>query len=232
MVHVWDFMLGVTFPLWTLTWSTVAGTLSEGQSRVVGAFQPVVAVVGDDVILPCHLEPPLNMERTTVEWSKPDLKPDPSDHLSQVEYVHLRRSWDDISDMQMQAYVGRTKLFPDQLKHGNISLKITNVTLADEGRYKCHVPKLQSQVKESIVKLVVETNPVKSWTTGTTLHPENLQTADPRKETNVKGGRSHLVLLIPAVLFVLSIVVFLLHHNWKQHNLLKYDDSLCKPLPA
>ena len=126
-----------------------------GQSEVIGSAQPIIASPGDDVILPCHLDPEFNVQGLTVEWSKPDLKPDPSDRLSRVAYVHLYRHRQEVPDMKIPAYLSRTELFTDELERGNISLKIMNVTLADEGRYRCLVPKLKSSVKFAIVRLVI-----------------------------------------------------------------------------
>ena len=122
---------------------------------VIGSTQPIVASPGDDVILPCQLDPEFNVQGLTVEWSKPDLKPDPSDRLSRVAYVHLYRNRREVPDMKIPAYLSRTKLFTDELERGNISLKIMNVTLADEGRYRCFVPKLKSRIQSAIVRLVV-----------------------------------------------------------------------------
>eukprot|EP00064_Thunnus_orientalis_P020138 superscaffoldBa00005382_g20270 len=140
------FILCLTFIVWTPV---------EGQSEVIGSTQPIIASPGDDVILPCHLDPEFNVKGLTVEWSKPDLKPDPSDRLSRVDYVHLYRDRREVPDMKIPAYLNRTELFTDELERGNISLKIMNVTLADEGRYRCLVPKLKSSVKSAIVELVV-----------------------------------------------------------------------------
>ncbi len=122
---------------------------------MIGQTQPIVAAPGDDVILPCHVEPHKNVAGMTVEWSKPDLQPDPNDPLSRVDYVHLYRNAREVMDMKMSAYMNRTLLFTDELKQGNISLKIINVTPEDNGRYKCVVPKLKSQRTFSIVTLVV-----------------------------------------------------------------------------
>ncbi len=127
----------------------------SGQFRVIGSLQPIVAAPGDDVILPCHVKPAINVVGLTVEWSKPDLQPDPNDRLSRVEYVHLYRDTREVPDMKLSSYVRRTALFTDGLRQGNISLKIINVTLADEGRYKCFLPKLKSQNQFSIVRLIV-----------------------------------------------------------------------------
>uniref|UniRef100_A0A3Q2X9B3 Ig-like domain-containing protein n=1 Tax=Haplochromis burtoni TaxID=8153 RepID=A0A3Q2X9B3_HAPBU len=117
--------------------------LCPGEILVVGSNRPTVAAPGDTVVLPCHLEPTFDVRGLTVEWSRLDLKPDPSDQLSRVEYVHLYRDRNE------------DRLFADAMEHGNISLKLTNVSEGDAGRYRCFVPKLQSRVKFAIVELVV-----------------------------------------------------------------------------
>uniref|UniRef100_A0A8C4DYC4 Ig-like domain-containing protein n=1 Tax=Dicentrarchus labrax TaxID=13489 RepID=A0A8C4DYC4_DICLA len=127
----------------------------SGQSQVVGSPQPIIAAPGDDVILPCHVVPQVNVAGLTVEWSRPDIQPDPKDRLSRVEYVHLYRDTREDTDMKLSTYVRRTELFTDGLRQGNISLKIMNVTLEDKGRYRCFIPKLKSRIKFSIVHLVV-----------------------------------------------------------------------------
>ncbi|XP_051282822.1 selection and upkeep of intraepithelial T-cells protein 1-like isoform X3 [Dicentrarchus labrax] len=235
MVHFGS--VGSSFALWTLIvcLSSAVWTSSEGQPRVVGSLQPIVAFLGNDVILPCRLQPSLNLEGLTVEWSKPDLKPDPSDRLSRVDYVHLYRDRREDMDMKLQSYIGRTELSKDGLKSGDISLKILNVTLEDGGRYRCFIPKLKGPVKESVVTLVVEPNSVQT-TTETPPDPRDLQTPDPNNETNVRAGRSHLGALIVVVVWVLLVLGggvggYLLKHK-KQQELLKYDDAPNKPLPV
>ncbi|XP_027893542.1 CD276 antigen-like isoform X5 [Xiphophorus couchianus] len=108
----------------------------------------------------------------TVEWSRPDAKHRPKG----MEYVHLYRDNREVLDMKSSSYHGRTALFAGGLRHGNISLIITNVTTADEGTYKCFVPKLHGNTKSSIVHLIVDQNsnlkPPKTITSETRLHPE------------------------------------------------------------
>lgn len=67
------------------------------------------------MVLPCHLEPPL-----VVEWSRQDLRP--------VQYVHVYRDHGEVTDMKTESYTGRTALFPEELKRGNMSLKVRAVT--------------------------------------------------------------------------------------------------------
>uniref|UniRef100_A0A3P9DHK8 Selection and upkeep of intraepithelial T-cells protein 1 n=1 Tax=Maylandia zebra TaxID=106582 RepID=A0A3P9DHK8_9CICH len=170
-----------TFPLWTLILcSAFLIAPVQGKVLVIGSNLPIIAAPGDDVILPCHLEPTFDVQGLTVEWSKPDLKPDPSDRLSRVEYVHLYRDRKEVPDMKMASYFRRTELFMDDMKHGNISLKILNVSEEDNGRYRCFIPKLQSRVKAAVVELVVDSNFAKTSETP-------LQTPDPQDTTPTNG---------------------------------------------
>ncbi|XP_028419423.1 myelin-oligodendrocyte glycoprotein-like [Perca flavescens] len=147
--------------------------------QVIGASQPVVAVLGGDVILPCHVEPCLDVEELTVEWWRPDVPPDPRDPQSNYRYVHCYHDRQHEEDMKKPMYAGRTEMFTDGLKHGNISLKISNVELSDQGRYRCQILQLASA---SVIMLLVEPRSVKP------TDPGDLQTPEPTDETDAKGG--------------------------------------------
>ncbi|XP_030285724.1 myelin-oligodendrocyte glycoprotein-like [Sparus aurata] len=208
---------------------TVVWTSAEGQPRVIGSPRPIVVALGNDVILPCHIEPLFNVEGLTVEWSKPDLKPDPSDPLSRVEYVHLYRDRREDPDMKIQSYEMRTELFTDKLKYGNVSLKIMNVTLEDRGRYRCYIPKLKSDIKESVVELFVEPNSVQT-TTETQPLPRDFLTPEPKDNTTVIGGRSHLLIVAAVVFLGLLISVgvaarYLHRHGCQKQKFLQNDDQ-------
>ncbi|XP_029932758.1 butyrophilin-like protein 10 [Myripristis murdjan] len=114
-----------------------------GQSLLIGPPQPIVAIVGDDTILPCHLEPAVAVIGRTVVWTRPDLKP---------SFVHVWREGVDLIVHHYPSYKGRTSLFTDKLKHGDVSLKLSEVKLSDEGKYRCFIPSLG---KETSVELVV-----------------------------------------------------------------------------
>uniref|UniRef100_A0A667Z721 Ig-like domain-containing protein n=1 Tax=Myripristis murdjan TaxID=586833 RepID=A0A667Z721_9TELE len=114
-----------------------------GQSLLIGPPQPIVAIVGDDTILPCHLEPAVAVIGRTVVWTRPDLKP---------SFVHVWREGLELLIDQHPSYKGRTSLFMDKLKHGDVSLKLSEVKLSDEGKYRCFIPSLG---KEMTVELVV-----------------------------------------------------------------------------
>ncbi|XP_039677314.1 butyrophilin subfamily 3 member A2-like isoform X2 [Perca fluviatilis] len=115
----------------------------RGQSQLIGPSQPIVATVGDDVILPCSLEPTEDVAAKTLEWTRSDLNP---------IFVLVWRAGQDYVQIKHPSFKGRTWLFPDELKHGNISLKLSKVKPSDAGRYKCYIPKLNT---EYFVDLVV-----------------------------------------------------------------------------
>ncbi|XP_049425134.1 V-set domain-containing T-cell activation inhibitor 1-like [Epinephelus fuscoguttatus] len=137
--------------------------VSPGLSNVTVSQEPVKVVVGEDAILGCHLEPPLNATTLGVRW------------IQEVVWkrneatVHVYRANDDSLDNQDENFRGRTSLFRDEMARGNISLKLTNVTKRDAGNYTCHVPSLKSKIRKGNVTLIV---------------------AEPREETN-QGNRTN-----------------------------------------
>uniref|UniRef100_A0A3B4ATA1 Ig-like domain-containing protein n=1 Tax=Periophthalmus magnuspinnatus TaxID=409849 RepID=A0A3B4ATA1_9GOBI len=112
------------------------------RQALIGSSLPIMAIVGDDVILPCFLQPPRNAAALTFEWTRPDLQP---------RFVFVWRQ-NEIRDIKNPQFVNRAFLFQDELKHGNISLKLTNVKPKDSGVYRCFIPALE---KETSIKLTV-----------------------------------------------------------------------------
>uniref|UniRef100_A0AAQ6IB97 Ig-like domain-containing protein n=1 Tax=Anabas testudineus TaxID=64144 RepID=A0AAQ6IB97_ANATE len=115
----------------------------RAEPELIGPTQPIMARVGDDVTLPCHFEPVMDAVMMTLDWSRSDL----NDVI-----VYVWRSGQQYIKDNDPSYTGRTSLFTDELKHGNISLKLSEVKLSDKGTYKCFIPKLN---KQTLVELVV-----------------------------------------------------------------------------
>ncbi|KAL1278776.1 hypothetical protein QQF64_025449, partial [Cirrhinus molitorella] len=103
----------------------------QEQYDVVGPVDPVFAVVGEDVILPCSVKPNISVVDMRVEWFRPDLK--------DSQLVHLYKDHEDRNTDQMQSYRGRTKLNHQELQRGNASLKLSSVHISDEGLYRCFI---------------------------------------------------------------------------------------------
>ncbi|XP_031647409.1 butyrophilin subfamily 1 member A1 isoform X2 [Oncorhynchus kisutch] len=122
-------------------------TTGSSEVQVVGLADTVVALAGDDVILPCSLEPNVSAEEMTVQWTRL--------YLRTTEIVHLYHEGRDSYVDQFPSYRGRTSMFHEELKNGIVSLKLNRVTLSDAGSYRCFIPTLTSQVKETTVQLIV-----------------------------------------------------------------------------
>ncbi|KAM3590939.1 uncharacterized protein V6R79_019160 [Siganus canaliculatus] len=119
------------------------GDSHEVDSQLICSHEPVVALAGEDVILPCRLEPPMGPGAGRVLWSKPGL-----DRKFILVYHQGRM----IREEQNPAYEKRTFLFEDQLKDGNVSLKLSGVKVSDAGRYLCTH---EAAVRSSYIQLTV-----------------------------------------------------------------------------
>ncbi|KAM8747516.1 butyrophilin subfamily 3 member A2-like [Acanthopagrus schlegelii] len=115
----------------------------EGQSQHVGPPQPVMAMVGDDIVLPCQLETPVDAVSMTIEWGRPDLDP---------RFVYVWHDGQELQVDQNKAYRGRASLSVNKLKHGDLSLTLAKVNVSDNGIYRCYIPKLS---EEHLVELLV-----------------------------------------------------------------------------
>uniref|UniRef100_A0A096M7E3 Ig-like domain-containing protein n=1 Tax=Poecilia formosa TaxID=48698 RepID=A0A096M7E3_POEFO len=100
------------------------------------------AVKSEDVLLPCHLEPPMDASAETVKWK----------HGNHVVHHHHGGKHD--SSKQWEHFRGRTSLSSEGLTEGNLSLTLSSVDLLDEGRYKCSVH-TESMNKMCYIKLNV-----------------------------------------------------------------------------
>ncbi|XP_054876281.1 butyrophilin subfamily 2 member A1-like [Poeciliopsis prolifica] len=103
----------------------------------------VTVTAGEVAVLPLFLNPPKDATKMTVEWGRPDLKP---------RFVFVNLDGEEYADEQNEAYRGRSSMFPENLKNGDISLKLSDVRISDNGKYRCYLPK---EKKEYFVELVV-----------------------------------------------------------------------------
>ncbi|XP_038816751.1 butyrophilin subfamily 2 member A1-like [Salvelinus namaycush] len=103
-------------------------TAGSERFEVLGPTDPIVAVAGDDIILPCYLKPNIGAVDMTVDWLNLDF-------LDGRVYRYQNHRI--IRDDQIPSYIGRTSLFKEELWRGNTSLKLTRVQGTDEGRYRC-----------------------------------------------------------------------------------------------
>lgn len=108
---------------------------------MIGPTEPLVAMTGDDIILPCQLDPARDAVDLTVEWSRHDLKP---------RFVHLKRDDAELVT-QNTLYSRRTSLPVNKLKCGDISLKLSKVQVSDAGMYNCLVPEIGAETGMELI---------------------------------------------------------------------------------
>uniref|UniRef100_H2N130 Ig-like domain-containing protein n=1 Tax=Oryzias latipes TaxID=8090 RepID=H2N130_ORYLA len=95
---------------------------------------------GDDVILPCRLDSEEDLQDQAVEWTKLEVKPDPKDPQGRVPFVYFYRNRKTMTTVMIESLIPRVSLDQDGLKRGDVTLKIRNVSLQDEGKYSCFIP--------------------------------------------------------------------------------------------
>ncbi|NXG82860.1 VTCN1 inhibitor, partial [Stercorarius parasiticus] len=107
------------------------------------------AFVGDTVILPCTATSPgeLILSNSILYWQ-----------IGHSVLVHFFHKGHDSLNLQDKRYDGRTSLFLDQMKHGNFSLKLSNVQLLDTDVYTCIYKQTgdhPNQTQKSKINLIV-----------------------------------------------------------------------------
>ncbi|KAI5104752.1 butyrophilin-like protein 3, partial [Silurus meridionalis] len=114
--------------------------------QVVGPADPLVAVAGEDLVLPCFIKFNTSVVDMRVEWFRLNVE----DSL-----VHLYMDHEDRNENQAPSYRKRTSVFKEELQKGNASLKLSALRVSDEGEYKCFIED-KSQSDDITVNVIVE----------------------------------------------------------------------------
>lgn len=101
--------------------------LNTGHFEVLGPSQPILALVGEDSELSCHLSPSVSAEQMELRWFRNTFSP-------AVLVYHEGR---ELKEEQMPEYRGRAMLVQDNITLGQVALKIQQVRTSDEGVYGC-----------------------------------------------------------------------------------------------
>ncbi|XP_077876361.1 butyrophilin subfamily 3 member A2 [Ictidomys tridecemlineatus] len=101
--------------------------LSTEQFQVVGPRHPIVAVLGEDAILPCSLVPAMNAENMELGWFRTT--------FSQTVFIYWNQR--EQTEEQMAEYRGRTSLVRGCLTEGHAAMHLRKVRISDNGMYTC-----------------------------------------------------------------------------------------------
>ncbi|XP_072530483.1 uncharacterized protein [Salminus brasiliensis] len=138
-------------PLYEITLHVVV----KGSLKVVGPAAPLVVEAGEDLVLPCSIQPKVSVEDMKVEWSRT--------YLTEANtLVHLYEDYEDRNGQQMESYRGRTALFTEELQKGNTSLRLSAARPSDEGAYNC-VVELSSWYDDTTVHIQVKGKGFHAW---------------------------------------------------------------------
>ncbi|XP_039861829.1 programmed cell death 1 ligand 1-like [Simochromis diagramma] len=160
----------------------------------------ITAESGQNVTLPSRA-PNENKTITVVEWSRTDLE---------SEHVLLYRDEQFEPEEQHPSFKNRVDLQDRQMRDGDVSLILKDVTTADSGTYECRV---FMGGKERRKRAHLKTDPISSI---------YLSVVDPPGQTERRAG-----LMLSVSLLVAAVIGFLIYKKHKQQS---QDSS--QPSPA
>ncbi|XP_011366007.2 selection and upkeep of intraepithelial T-cells protein 8-like [Pteropus vampyrus] len=87
----------------------------------------LVAIVGGQAELSCHLFPPQSAKHMEVCWFKGD----------RSKLVHLYRGGQEVNEEAAPEYVDRTEFVKEAIGEGRLTLRLHNISVSDDGPYQC-----------------------------------------------------------------------------------------------
>ncbi|CAI5660135.1 coxsackievirus and adenovirus receptor homolog isoform X4 [Oreochromis niloticus] len=158
----------------------------------------ITAESGQDITLTCRA--PNNNNIIVLEWSRADLG---------EKYVLVFRDERFYPEQQHPSFKNRVDLQDRQMKNGDVSLILKNVTINDTGTYECRVVQRGTKRRK---RAVLDGKPI------SIIHLH----VDPPGQTGggTEDGSVGLIvgLIVPAVLLVASVFGFVIYRKHKQQQ--------------
>ncbi|XP_040834552.1 selection and upkeep of intraepithelial T-cells protein 8-like [Ochotona curzoniae] len=112
--------------LFALTYLDLLSSSTEKLTVTMPA-QHVVAIAGGQAELTCQLSPPRSAELMEIHWIR-------GDHSKPVYLYRGGREENGEADPE---YVGRVEFVKETIGEGQVTLRINNISISDEGSYQC-----------------------------------------------------------------------------------------------
>ncbi|XP_023364593.1 butyrophilin-like protein 10 [Otolemur garnettii] len=112
---------------WTLLLSLLLPRSATGLFHVIGPRAPLIAVLGGEVVLSCHLSPSMDAQNIQMTWY----------HDNRQHVVYYYGDSQDNLQQQRPEYQGRTEFLSENITKGQVALRIHPIHLSDEGMYSC-----------------------------------------------------------------------------------------------
>ncbi|XP_067863098.1 CD276 antigen-like [Heptranchias perlo] len=103
----------------------------------------LIGIHSQSIVLGCSftINGGSSLEHIVITWQRTESN----------EVVHSYYYGKDQLSQQSEQYSGRTSLFPEEFKHGNVSLKLEGVRAEDAGQYMCFVSNTMGNAKKTIL---------------------------------------------------------------------------------
>ncbi|XP_021552883.1 butyrophilin-like protein 1 [Neomonachus schauinslandi] len=102
-------------------------SLSTEEFVVTGSSDPIVAVLGGSITLPCRVFPAMSVENMELRWFRSKFS----------EAVFIYQNQQEQREELLAQYTGRTSLVKDFLTRGEAAVRIHDVQAFDNGLYTC-----------------------------------------------------------------------------------------------
>ncbi|XP_063319290.1 coxsackievirus and adenovirus receptor-like [Pelmatolapia mariae] len=158
----------------------------------------ITAESGQNVTLTCRVTND-NKMIITIEWSRTDLEP---------QHVLLQRNGQFVLDSQHPSFKNRVDLQDRQMKDGDVSLILKNVTINDNGTYECRVQRQRESLSLISTLYLRVVPPGQSGG-----HKEDRRNKDGGKED---GSVGLIVGLSVSAVLLVAVVGFLIYRRLKK----------------
>ncbi|XP_073741100.1 butyrophilin subfamily 1 member A1-like isoform X2 [Callorhinus ursinus] len=111
---------------------------------VISPSEPIVAMLGTDTVLPCHVSPAMNVESMELRWFRSQFS----------EAVYVYKDGMEQAEEQLVDFKGRAELVKDYITEGRVAVRIYSLQISDNGMYKCFFKK-DSDFEEATLELKV-----------------------------------------------------------------------------